>query len=841
MDCAGTYDAEYAEIILDTATRQLDRPFTYHIPEELRGMVRVGSAVVVPFSNSRKIGYVLNFCDKPQLEKIKDIYRVISEPPFFGQEMAQLCHWIAERYMVPLSQAFRLVMPPGRSQSLLENIKLKESDEERLRKITARSPLAKEIIELLKEHGGVMPLHILKVNLRGRNLSGALKRMEEARLIERELMISRPAVSILLFREVELEEAGRKRLKGLVGEDERKKNGVTPLQMKALKTLEENGGKLPQAELMRVSGIGRSSLLSLESKGLVRIVDTEKFRDPFAGRFFSRPEHVKLNREQEKALRAVVQAMEDDSHGVFLLHGITGSGKTEVYLRAISHALEKEKSAIVLVPEISLTPQMVERFKGALGEQVAVLHSRLSAGERYDQWRRIRDGEYRVVIGARSALFAPVKRLGLIVIDEEHEATYKENSSPRYHARDVAIYRAKLNRAVVVLGSATPQLETLWRARRGEYCYLVLPRRIDNRPLPRIEVVDMRELNVPGMRTIFSPKLVNALINVYESGEQAILFLNRRGFAHFLQCHKCGYIFRCENCSVSLCFHLKEDYLLCHHCNRSIRPPFFCPDCGNREHRFLGVGTERVEEELRRLLPPLKCLRMDADTTQKKHAHWDILDKFRAKEANVLLGTQMIAKGLDIPNVTLVGVINADTSMALPDFRAAERTFQLLTQVSGRAGRGHLPGRVIIQTYSPESNAVEACSKGDEETFYAKELKFREEAGYPPFLHIVNLIISSVLEGAAKRASQFLGELLRSIHNSVGVSVLGPAPAPLSKLKGRYRYHLLVKSKDLREARENIQMVLPDFERMRALICKEEELRKEQLTLAIDVDPISML
>ncbi len=522
MDCQKSAEAEFAEIVLDIPSRQLDRPFVYRVPEQLRTMVSVGSAVVVPFVNSRRIGYVLRFCDDPRLDKIKDIYRVINEPPFFSSEMVQLCQWMAERYIAPLSQALRLMMPPGRSQNLLEYVRLKEGAEENLHKVASRSPLVREIVETLRENGGAMPFHSLRDNLQGKNLSGALKRMEEAQLIERELLLSRPAASVLKYKVVELQDKGRECLMVSSHENLSGERGLARLQLQALMTLREYGGRLSQAELMRISGIGRSSLLSLVRKGYIRLVDTEKFRDPFAGRVFSKPSRVQLNREQEKALQAIVQAMEGERHDVFLLHGITGSGKTEVYLRAIVQAIGAGRSAIVLVPEISLTPQMVERFKGALGEKVAVLHSRLSAGERYDQWRRIRDGEYPVVIGARSALFAPVKRLGLIVIDEEHESTYKENTAPLYHARDVALYRAKLNDAVVVLGSATPQIETLWKARRGEYSYLVLPRRIDDRPLPKVEVVDMRELNVPGMRTIFSPRLLNALINVYESGEQAI-------------------------------------------------------------------------------------------------------------------------------------------------------------------------------------------------------------------------------------------------------------------------------------------------------------------------------
>lgn len=834
------HGADFANIILDSPARQLDRPFTYAIPDHLKGKVEVGSAVIVPFLHNYKIGFVLEFCEAPQVERIKEIHRVINEPPIFDQETVELCKWIAERYITPLAQVFRLVIPPGRTHHLMEKVTLKRAGEDFGSLIPRRSSLQREILTILSEGGGSIEIHTLKSRFAEKNINLALKRLEEGGWIERELYLARPAVSRLEVATIVLEKAGNEVL-DRTNENKERNAELTSLQLQTLMRLLERGGKLPQAELRHLTGISYSSLRSMAKRGLISILQEERLRDPFSHRTFDKPVEVTLNQEQQDALQAITKLISEGRHEVILLHGITGSGKTEVYLRAIRYALEREKTAIVLVPEISLTPQMVERFKGSLGERVAVLHSRLSPGERYDQWRGIRNGEHRVVIGARSALFAPLKNLGLIIIDEEHETSYKEHTAPRYHARDVALHRARLNQAVLVLGSATPQLETLWRARKGEYGYLKLSRRIDNRPLPRIEVVDMRGLSAPGFKTILSPKLINALIAVYEAGEQAILFLNRRGFAHYLQCYQCGYIFRCSDCSVSLCFHLQEERLLCHHCNQSLLPPFICPGCGNQDFRFAGVGTERVEEELRRLLPPLTCLRMDADTTTRKHAHWEILDQFKARKAHVLLGTQMIAKGLDIPTVTLVGVINADTSLALPDFRAAERTFQLLTQVSGRAGRGNRPGRVIIQTFAPENYAIAACLHGDSEEFYRKELSFRKEAGYPPFSHVINLIFSSPQEDAALELSRAMVELLRNSSTDSKMQLLGPAPAPLSRLKGRFRYHLLIKTTDLKGAGEGIEKVLPDLEKFRLALCRGKKLSKEDLNIIIDVDPVSLL
>jgi primosomal protein N' (replication factor Y) len=834
--------AEFADVLLDNPSRQLDRPFTYRVPEDLRGKVSAGSVVVVPFLHSHYVAYVLGPCDHPQRDGIKDIARVVDEPPVFNQEMVKLCAWMADRYITPLSQVFRLITPPGRGRTLDEEIRLKVGGEDDLERLPRQSQLQRLVLQSLQDAGGSAPLKSLRSEFPDKNLVSSLKRLEELGLIERVVHLSRPKVDKICVAFVHLEEAGRIWLaESDAGETELAGKAPTPLQRRALELLEERGGRVSQAELVEESAIGYPSLRSLAKRGLISIRQEEQQRDPFSHITFVKPPEIILNRDQDAALLKIHASIDEGTHRAFLLYGITSSGKTEVYLRAIRHVLELGKTAIVLVPEIALTPQMVERFKGALGETVAVLHSGLGLGERYDQWRGIRDGSYRVVIGARSALFAPLENLGLIVIDEEHETTYKEGSPPRYHAREVATFRASINDAVLVLGSATPQLETLYRARQGNLVNLSLPRRIDNRPLPRIEVVDMRETNQPGLRTILSTRLVNALVNIYESDEQAILFLNRRGFAPFLQCHSCGYIFHCGHCSVSLCFHLRRDALICHHCDASLSPPFICPDCGNESHRYAGVGTERVEEELRRLLPSIKCLRMDADTTRQKHSHWRILDDFKARKAHVLLGTQMIAKGLDIPTVTLVGVINADTSLALPDFRAAERTFQLLTQVSGRAGRGERPGRVIIQTFSPDNYAIEACVRGDDESFYLHELAWRREAGYPPFVQVVNLVFTSPREEAAQQAAHLMLELLERSTSPDEIDLLGPAAAPLSRLKGRYRYHLLLKARELPQAMLGIRSALPKYERARAGLCKQLGLKKEELSLIIDVDPTSLL
>ena len=824
----------YVDVIIDAAARPLDRPFTYRVPSHLKDKVRTGSVVLVPLLSTMQVGYVMGFREPPGLPRIRDLEAVVDEPPIFDDDLVKLCTWISRRYLSSLAQAIRLVVPPGRARRVAGMVSLSAPAEEVLSRVPPRASRRREVVQALADAGREVSLDELRSLLGGKIPSRALESLAKNGDVRMRHVLLRPKASRVKVRVVELAPRGE----GVLAEPETARR--SPARLRLLQALREHGGVLTVPELRRLAGISADVIKGAEEAGWVRVSLEERLRDPFAERSFPAMETHVLNRDQEAALRAINTGLERGG-GVFLLQGVTGSGKTEVYLHAIENALREGKTALVLVPEIALTPQMVQRFKGRLGEEVAVLHSRLGLGERYDQWRGIREGRYRVVIGARSALFAPLPNLGLIVIDEEHENTYKESSPPRYHARDVARERARLSGAVLVLGSATPSLESHHSAREGESDLLRLPSRVDNRPLPKVEVVDMREISARGELTVISPRLLNALGQVYRAGEQAILFLNRRGFARFLQCHRCGHIFRCRNCSVSLCYHAGEPHLLCHHCNWSLRPPFRCPDCGNQVHRYAGIGTERVEQELRRLLPPLQCLRMDADTTTRKDAHWDILEAFKRGRAHVLLGTQMIAKGLDIPNVTLVGVINADTSLAFPDFRAGERTYQLLTQVSGRAGRGSIPGRVIIQTYSPDHYAIRAAVDGDQEAFYRRELSFRREAGYPPFSRLVNLVVASGEETLARNAAAALADTLDGRAKRRGAVLLGPAPAPISRLKGRYRFHLTLKAPSLEGWEEELRGALDSFESIRKSLCRREGAGAQEISLAMDVDPVTML
>lgn len=524
-----------------------------------------------------------------------------------------------------------------------------------------------------------------------------------------------------------------------------------------------------------------------------------------------------LNADQVKAAREISQALTGGKFGVFLLYGVTGSGKTEVYLDAIASALAAGRQAVAMVPEISLTPQMIGLFRARFGSLVAVLHSGLAGRERYEEWRRVKKNQAPVVLGTRSAVFAPLSAPGLFILDEEHEPSYKQDDHLRYHAREVAIKRAQLSGAAVVLGSATPSLESWFKAGcSGPYQLLKLPHRIDKKPLPQVTVVDIRQELKDGNRGIFSRRLVAAIFDRLQKGEQTILFLNRRGYANFIICRECGHVIKCDHCDISLTYHL-DGILRCHYCNYSARLPSVCPCCGSGYIRPFGAGTQKVEDEAARLFPAARILRMDSDSTARKGSHEKIINAFRQGQADILIGTQMIAKGLDLPMVTLVGVINADTTLFMPDFRASERTFQLLTQVAGRTGRGKLPGEVLVQTYSPDHYSIAAAARHDVEGFYRIELPLRKSLGYPPFSYLVRMLFTHADEAVISKGTLLAKEILDKIlagHDNF-IEALGPAPAPLSRIKGRFRWQIVIKGRRRSELRDIIRQCLDDLQKLR--------------------------
>ena len=536
--------------------------------------------------------------------------------------------------------------------------------------------------------------------------------------------------------------------------------------------------------------------------------------------------HV-LMEEQGKALKEITDSIDKNDARTFLLHGITASGKTEVYLQAIEIVLQKGRQAIMLVPEIALTPQTVERFVSRFGHRVAVIHSHLTPAKKFLEWKKIKDGKADMVVGARSAIFAPMSRLGLIIIDEEHETTYKQDDVPRYHARDVAEERARLNKCPLILGSATPSLESYYKAKRGDYKLIRLTRRIEDRLLPKMKIVDMRmELATRKRITIFSKVLLDAIDKALKAGKQVIIFLNRRGFSTFINCKKCGFVMKCRRCDAVMVYHFAEKNLMCHYCNYHQPPPDICPKCKSGYIRYFGLGTEKVESEMSHAFSHIKIARMDSDTTAKKGSHDRILSKFKSGEVKMLVGTQMIAKGLDFPQVTLVGVVSADVTLNIPDFRSSERTFNLLTQVGGRAGRGEDGGEVIVQTYTPDHYAILAAAKHDYDKFYDEEIVSRKELLFPPFINLVKVTVRARNEEFTHRTADALAEAIRMEDKDAMFS--GPAPAPVARVRGYFRYNILLKGKDKTAMCTLLRKVLGGFRKPHGVL------------IAVDVDPLSL-
>ena len=589
--------------------------------------------------------------------------------------------------------------------------------------------------------------------------------------------------------------------------------------------------KVTAVKEMKELGFSTALLNEAAKNGWLTFVEKEAYRDPFANQTFEKTTALSLNAEQQVAVETILQSVQEQQSQTYLLEGITGSGKTEVYLQVIAEVLNQGKTAIMLVPEISLTPQMVQRFKSRFGEHVAVMHSGLSQGEKYDEWRKIERGEAEVVVGARSAIFAPIENIGVIIIDEEHEASYKQEETPRYHARDLAIWRSEYHHCPVVLGSATPSLESRARAQKNVYQRLRLTQRANQAAtLPTIDVVDMRQEVENGNVSSFSMSLQEKLQERLEKNEQSVLLLNRRGYSSFVMCRDCGYVLPCPNCDISLTLHMDSKTMKCHYCGHEERIPYRCPNCGQDKIRYYGTGTQKVEEELQTLLPDSRILRMDVDTTRRKGAHEKILRTFGEGQADILLGTQMIAKGLDFPNVTLVGVLNADTALNLPDFRSSERTFQLLTQVSGRAGRAEKPGEVIIQSFNPEHYAIQLAKAQDYEDFYTKEMYIRHRGDYPPYYFTVQITASHPEENeAAKQMFQIATKLKQGL--SPQAILLGPTPNAIMRVNNRYFYQVIIKYKQEPMLQPLLKEILTDTQRATA----------RGLKLSIDAEPMNFI
>ena len=709
----------YAEVIINSEALEIDRPFTYKVPEEFNNEIKIGQIVKVPFGKGNKTseGFILNLKNDDNIKfKTKNIAAILVKDPVIDEDDINLIEFLREKTLCKYIDAFRLLIPVG----IMKGAKAKK----------------KKVIVLKNED-----LSNIK------NPDGYKKFVE---------------------------------------------------------FFKTNSGKYTKSELINDHSISQYKLNKLIENEVLSIEEESVFR--YNDRVYNKDSAKTLTIEQENIIREYINS--DDT--MFLLKGVTGSGKTEVYMKLVERVLLEGKSAIILVPEIALTPQMIERFKGRFGVNVALFHSKLSDGERFDEWFRVKEGKAKVIVGARSAIFLPAKNLGLIIIDEEHENTYKSEQNPKYQTKEVAEYLSELKGCKVILGSATPSIETYYRALTGEMKLLELNSRVDNKPMPPMKVIDMRNELKGGNKSLFSRELFIAIQERLKRKEQIILFLNRRGFSTFVSCRSCGYVFKCDECDISMTYH-KNGLLICHYCGKTKREPRECPKCHSKYVKFFGAGTQRVEEEVKKYFNNVRILRMDVDTTRDKHSYERIYNTFKNGEADILIGTQMVSKGLDFKNVTLVGILAADMSINIPDYRAAERTFQIITQVAGRAGRGDKQGEVLIQTYTPQHYSLQYAVNYDYEGFYEKEFTVRAMMKYPPFGKLLLINGTSKKEELLKNFMHKITMMIKPLVEScLDIEILGPIPCMISKVKENYRWQIVIKGEFDSYFSKNIKEILYD-------------------------------
>ncbi|WP_270278462.1 primosomal protein N' [Enterococcus faecalis] len=806
-----------AKVIVDVPTMQTDQPFTYLVPENLNEQLAVGMRVEVPFGNGNRHvqGFVLaiepmaaTVLDETNVQ-LKELVAVLDLKPVLNTEMLALADYMKEKTFAFKITCLQTMLPSVMRADYQKYIYLTDELSEELQDQLFYG--LEEISWDQAQERGLLPQLM------------ALRKQQKVDI--RYEVTTRNKVKMVRFIQAanEFEQLEEIRL-GLRKGAKKKEQLLYYLQRLGTE-------KVTAVKEMKELGFSTALLNEAAKNGWLTFIEKEAYRDPFANQTFEKTTALSLNAEQQVAVETILQSVQEQQSQTYLLEGITGSGKTEVYLQVIAEVLNQGKTAIMLVPEISLTPQMVQRFKSRFGEHVAVMHSGLSQGEKYDEWRKIERGEAEVVVGARSAIFAPIENIGVIIIDEEHEASYKQEETPRYHARDLAIWRSEYHHCPVVLGSATPSLESRARAQKNVYQRLRLTQRANQAAtLPTIDVVDMRQEVENGNVSSFSMSLQEKLQERLEKNEQSVLLLNRRGYSSFVMCRDCGYVLPCPNCDISLTLHMDSKTMKCHYCGHEERIPYRCPNCGQDKIRYYGTGTQKVEEELQTLLPDSRILRMDVDTTRRKGAHEKILRTFGEGQADILLGTQMIAKGLDFPNVTLVGVLNADTALNLPDFRSSERTFQLLTQVSGRAGRAEKPGEVIIQSFNPEHYAIQLAKAQDYEDFYTKEMYIRHRGDYPPYYFTVQITASHPEENeAAKQMFQIATKLKQGL--SPQAILLGPTPNAIMRVNNRYFYQVIIKYKQEPMLQPLLKEILTDTQRATA----------RGLKLSIDAEPMNFI
>ena len=747
----------YAEVIINSNAKALNRIFDYIVPTEMESIIKVGARVFVPFGKGSKLedGFVINLKEESEIAKnedikLKEIGKIEIEESLTENNIT-LAKLMARKYFCNISDCIKLMLPPGTG---------------------------------------------------GKELSNRTKEK----------------VGNFVFLKKDIDDINFDIDNGKIKSDK---------HIRVLKFLIENDG-IYISDLEILTDVNRSVFKTIEKNGYIEIVEKQIERNPFVHKNIEKDKPRVLNEEQKKCYDSIMFSIDNDEFSKHLIYGITGSGKTEIYLQLIQAVLEKGKDSIVLVPEISLTPQMVDRFLARFGDTVAVLHSKLSVGERYDEWQKIVKGEAKIVIGARSAIFAPVKNLGIIIIDEEHDISYKSDSTPRYNAKDLAKYLAEKAESPLVLGSATPDIVTMQQAKEREIALHVLTKRATNTNLPDVEIVDLRNELASGNRSMLSFKLQNEIENNLKNKKQTILFLNRRGYSTFVMCRECGYVAKCKHCNISLTYHMSENKLKCHYCGFEMPVVKECPECNSKKVKYFGTGTQKLEEEIKKMYPEASTIRMDIDTVSKKNSHEEILNKFKNENIDILIGTQMVVKGHHFPNVTLVGVITADGSLNLEDYRAVERTFQTLVQVSGRAGREE-KGKVIIQTYNPDHYAIIDSQKQDYDLFYNQEVNLRKMLNYPPFCDIIIVRFSGKNLSEIQKVSDLVYKNISAIKND-NFTIYKPVPSPIDKIKNKYRWRIIIKCKLTSRIIDTINFALSD-ERIKK--CKDT-------SIVVDINPNTM-
>lgn len=812
---------KYVQVILNKKSNHTDHLYTYICNEDA---VKIGSRVLVPFGQGNRVSeaYVFFVMQQTEVEvdKLKSVARVLDDEVSLSTEAVSLCCWMKEAYRCRYADAIQCFIPAGASMKNKKYIVFNYRDTED----DCLNVFDSNLLTFIEEKKRISFKEIVKnFGEKAENRIEYLKRKGYIRIHEH--LKSKASKSYRLY----------VRLKDKINAAEymnKKKNAARQIQL--LNILLDKD-EIACSEAKKIYDIDMSTIRRLESKKIVEVFPMEQNRVPYTDIKADQQDIKQLTSEQQDAISRVAPSLEKELHKTFVIHGVTGSGKTEIYMQLIQKTLKAGKDAIVLVPEISLTLQMIERFKGRFGEfNLAVLHSRLSMGERYDEWIRIKRGNARIVIGARSSLFAPLKNIGIIIIDEEHEPSYKSDHTPKYNAIDTARKRAELNNAVLVLGSATPTVTTYFKTENKTYERLTLNSRYNRVPMPHIEIVDMRDELREGNKSIFSKSLYEAIQENLKEKKQVILFLNKRGYASFVSCRNCGYVVKCPSCGISMTYHFKSQACICHYCGMEKKTPSVCPECKSKYIRYFGVGTEKVEEAVRKIFPDYSCARLDLDTSSTKGSAQQILSNFKKGKTSILVGTQIIAKGLDFPNVGLVGIIAADISLNIADYRASERTFQLITQAAGRAGRGDKIGQVIVQTYKPEHYAIISAAEHDYIGFYKNEIIMRNQLEYPPFTDVIQIIVSGKEEKKVSRlAEQIVDDYIDKAGTSHTNDILGPRPAPRQKINERFRFQILIKCKPVDRIRfkgiiDNIKNKFNIFE-------------KKGYSMIIDINPYSFM